>query len=171
MDRNQAYKQINQMVNMDIKYLAGFIDGEGWIGIARTKDIMAGGVPRYFPECRITNTALEILEEIRDMYGVGTHLRKVKKNKGSKEMYQLKFYGSALRKLLDDLKPHIIIKAEQLKKVTEIMNTMTFGRRKLSQEILEKREKLYHDCRYLNTPNYVPTEANLPILEAVRDLE
>jgi len=52
---------------------------------------MAGGHLRYFPECRITNTTLNILKELREKYGKGTHLRKMKKNLGRKEIYQLKY--------------------------------------------------------------------------------
>jgi len=150
---------------MDNSYVAGFIDGEGWIGIAKTKGLMAGGNPRYFPECRITNTALHILEELRDRYGTGAHLREVKKNVGSRKIYQLKFYGSALVKLIKDIREYLLIKGSQADYVLAIIGTMTSGRKRLSREILEERERLYNYCRGLNTFNYVPREVSFSTLD------
>ena len=151
---------------MDNSYIAGFIDGEGWIGIAKSNGMMAGGKPRYFPECRITNTALDILEELKEKYGKGAHLREMKKNVGRRKIYQLKFYGSALINLLKDIRKYLRVKGAQADIVLATIETMTSGRRKLTKEILEERERLYVCCRKLNTFGYVPTEANLPILEA-----
>ena len=142
---------------MDNSYIAGFIDGEGWIGIAKTKMTMAGGNPRYFPECRITNTALDILEELKEKYGKGAHLREVKRNVGNRKIYQLKFYGSALVNLLKDIEKYLRVKNIQAEFVLVMIRTMTKGRRKLTEEILEERERLYNCCRKLNTYNYVPT--------------
>ncbi len=145
-------------------YIAGFIDGEGWLGISKYKNGLVNNVPRYFPECRITNTNIDILEYLKSKYGKGTHLITMKKETG-KKCYQLKFYGQALRRLIEDMKGRLIIKSEQRKVLIIILNSMTTSRRQLTPEIIELRESCYLKCRKLNS-GYVPTEAQLPILEA-----
>ena len=69
-------------------------------------------------------------------------------------VYQLKFYGTALTRLLDDIEPHLLVKKQQASIVRKLIGTMTNGHRKLPIETVEAREALYVASRVLNTPGY-----------------
>jgi len=153
---------------LDLRYLAGFIDGEGCIGIAKTKNGMAKGRPRYFPFIAIVNSNLGILKIIKHMYPKGRKIIEIKKTLGHKKIYNLRIDGNELINILEDIMPYLIDKKRQAELVLEFKKNMRKShetKQILSKETMEIRENYYKTLRILKKN---PTEANLPILEAGR---
>lgn len=153
---------------LDIRYIAGFIDGEGCISITKTKKRMAGGAPRYFPYLAITHTNLEILERLRSIYPIGRKISSRPLVTGRRQCYSIRWDGNELRRLLADLVPHLQEKRRQAELVLEFMKTLRCKhehRKAIPEFILVLREDYYQILKYLKKD---PTEANLPIMEATR---
>jgi len=162
-------------MNLNNEYLAGLLDGEAWFGISIQKAGMAGGRTRYLPQCRLVNTHIEILTAIREKYNAGQGLMKTAKSTGYKDVYHVRFYGIALRNLLADVLPFLIIKKDVALIVLECLNSMTLGKgrtKRTTDAQLEYRRQLYLQTRKINSycsnKPYVPTEANMPVMEAGR---
>lgn len=93
-------------------YLAGFIDGEGSVHIARhaNKNCKIGLELQL--NVSITNTNKEILEWIKSRYG--GYVIKCKKYKTHhKTKYQYKAASNKAKRLLEDCLPYLIEKKEQ----------------------------------------------------------
>lgn len=154
---------------LDIKYLAGFIDGEGCIGITRTKNGLVGGNYRYFPYLGINHTNYEILCRIKMMYPIGRKIAKVKRDTG-KPIYSLRIDGNELVNVLEDLIPHLIEKKKQAELVLEFKNSLRKKhetKKQITQKENEMRYKYFISVKMLKKN---PNETNLPILEATRGL-
>jgi hypothetical protein len=95
-------------------WLAGFIDGEGCLGIYREKDPRKGATysaPRA--SLQIVNTHYGVIEHIRDFVGAGSvqHVRAVQKsNHNDQWRYMLRNNGD-LARVLRRVRPHLIVKA------------------------------------------------------------
>ena len=76
---------------LDIRYLAGFVDGEGCIDITRTKNGLAGNNYRYLPYLAINNTNYEILQRIKMMYPIGRKIARLKNQTGKPEENELRY--------------------------------------------------------------------------------
>lgn len=153
---------------LNMHYLAGYIDGEGCIGVAKVKARMAGSDHRYCPYLIITNTNFEILERIKFMYPLGRKILKNKKIEGRRQVYNLRIDGNELRRILSNLIPFLIEKKNQAILLLDFMETLRCKhehRKKIPYEILQKR-KWYYETLKMMKKN--PTEAGLPILEAGR---
>lgn len=97
------------------QYLAGFIDGEGYISLITHKDIRTKR--RYTLDIRfqIDNTNKAILERIQDLIG-GTIRLKSKSTDKWKEVYRLELKDlNRIEKVVKQILPYIFIKKEQCK--------------------------------------------------------
>lgn len=152
---------------LDIRYLAGFVDGEGCIGITRTKNGLAGNNYRYFPYLAINNTNYEILQRIKTMYPKGRKIAEVRNHTG-KPIFSLRIDGNELVNILQDLIPHLIEKKKQAELVLDFKKSLRKKeetKKRITPEENELRYKYYISAKMLKKN---PTEANLPILEAGR---
>jgi len=102
---------------LEKSWLAGFIDGEGYIGITfqRKKETkQSAPSPRYHPFLIIVNTNKEVLLHIKELIGEG---RLYTLNKGlgkSKKSYQYKLTKmSTLLEVLEGILPYLKIKKKQ----------------------------------------------------------
>jgi len=94
------------------KYLAGFIDGEGSLMIARWKS------PRYTrvyykPRVSISNTNREVLEEIQQIYG-GILANQPPRKAAWRFAYQLIWTDGMVGPLLSVIRPYLVTKRIQL---------------------------------------------------------
>src|SRR3972149_172284 len=100
-------------------YLAGLIDGEGWVGITRRFD------PRYrrgyweMPIIDVANTNKEVLEIVKERIGFGRIYSQARGT--SKPVHHLKFYPTNLRKLLPHIAPYLVIKRDQAEKLARVL--------------------------------------------------
>lgn len=100
------------MVNMiDKRWLAGFIDGEGTIGLRRRKDARLRKGYGIDPYVSITNTNLNVLKEIQKTFGgsIGVTHDKIGNHR---KVYRLRILSHEdILKILEDIKPHLLLKS------------------------------------------------------------
>jgi len=93
-----------------VEYLAGFVDGEGYLGIARIR--RRGRSPEYCLRICVYNTNLAILEEIRDTFG-GNMSAIEQRRPFWKPSFALIWTNAAAAKIVATLAPFLTVKAEQ----------------------------------------------------------
>lgn len=148
-------------------WLAGFVDGEGSIGISRVskKDGRISYNRVFF--C-ITNTDKKILEKIRKFFGIG-NVKIKKKNPllesnksrfGKRDCYDFGLGKKQAREVIREIYPYLQVKKRQAKLVLDlpaqrwIMSRKTgkhHGGRKTDRKIEKIQEKMYWQCRKLNS--------------------
>ena len=95
-----------------VQCLAGFVDGEGYLGLARIRRHHRS--PEYCLRLSIYNTNRMILEDIQRTTG-GTMSVIGQRQAGWKVSYALIWTNAAAAKLIRKIKPFLIVKSEQRK--------------------------------------------------------
>jgi hypothetical protein len=125
------------MSNLTAAYIAGFVDGEGYISLK--KDIHSGnGNTYYVPVVAIANTNKEIIEWIKSEFGGWIYIRKFPSDRNCKDAYHWKLTGLGLQPFLSTIYPHLRIKKEQCSLVL----------RKI--ELQNKNNLPYRDISHIN---------------------
>lgn len=128
---------------LDKRYLAGFVDGNGWIGI--TKHPRSGKRPNpcYKARIQITNINPEIMKKIKKEYGGGF----VDNTNGTMWWCPM----SSAKRFLRDLIPHLIMKKKRAKKLLEfrqfLENLPSRGPVKSPKWEIEKKEGFYQEMK------------------------
>ncbi len=109
---------------MDIKYLAGFFDGEGYVGISTHSCKAIGKKPwiQIRPRATITNTDLRILKQIQEylvFIGCKSSIRiKSRYNKLHKVGYNLEIEEmKSVHIFLVSIVPYLVIKKDKAENV------------------------------------------------------
>ena len=117
----EGYKNV-QVRDTDIAYIAGFIDGEGWIGISRSRAARSYR-PSYSPKICVTSTKREILDWIRGKLQCG-FVCKGKRIKTRNDKWNDSFMWAissrAILQIAPLLMPYVHLKKRQLKIATQI---------------------------------------------------
>jgi len=148
-------------------WLAGFVDGEGSIGIARRN--IGGKYQGYRVFFCITNTNKEILEKIREFAGnigyIRQHIKKknslLESNKsrfGKKETYDFALGKEQAKKFLKLIYPYLQVKKRQAELVINFPSQRHIPKtgkgkgagRIIDWETKKIQEKMYWECRKLN---------------------
>ena len=96
---------------IDKKYIAGFIDGEGYISIVRHKDTRLKKGYTLFPIFRITNSNKVALLEINEFIKGKIKSNGLSKNPNHKQVYRIEVIElKRIREILRKIKPYLIIK-------------------------------------------------------------
>jgi len=136
---------------LDRAYLAGLIDGEGCISIAR----IAAGSPyanvRHVLRVDIQMSELEAIDHVATLFQrkimvkqPATNMRKV--------AYRISWQANFALDLLEAVHPYLILKREQARVAMEFQLRATSARRtgrRLTPEELEVRERYYLELRRL----------------------
>lgn len=134
---------------MDINYIAGFIDGEGHVGIIKSSpDKKWREVSlRYTPKITIINTNREILSEIKNELG-GLITKRKKEKEHHRVTYSLQIYGKALNSAIPKLLPFLIGKKDELHCLEEMIKTQRHTARGngYTKEELKVKKELYQKC-------------------------
>lgn len=108
---------MNKLSEIEKAWLAGFIDGEGYIGITfqlKKETKSQASSPRYHPYLIIVNTNRYALEQISTIIGDGCVYIAHKTNGKHKESYQYKLTKmDPLMAVLRDIAPFLKIKQKQ----------------------------------------------------------
>jgi len=117
---------MNQLSETQKAWLAGFIDGEGYIGTTfqRKKETKhSAASPRYHPYLIIVNTDKKVLLYIKELIGDG-RLYILNKTSGNKrESFQYKLTKmNALLTVLEAVLPYLRVKQEQCKLLISFIN-------------------------------------------------
>ncbi len=129
----------------DKAYLAGFIDGEGSIGIDNH-----GGVRTPSVRITITNTDINVLEEIKELWGGALSTRRIRVP-GWKASSDLLIGAKTAVNLLKEIQPYLRIKKEQCEVAFKFQETVSSSQtRGVPLEIREYRQRLRTQMKLLN---------------------
>lgn len=124
---------------MDKAYLAGFIDGEGSIGIHCTRHKNSSQSPTHVARLNITQADMEFLGELRS--SLGGVLVKKPPHPTWQEQGVLEWRGLQARLLLEAILPYLRIKKLQAEGAIELERSKRKrGSCRLSESDLEYRE-------------------------------
>lgn len=138
----------------DKAYIAGFIDGEGSIGlyIQKPSDNHTSyrlGF-RFLPQVTIFNTNRPVLDDISEKYKGGLTLSR-KRKRGNKTYWELRFGSRKLIKILTDVLPYLKIKKIQAELLLEFYKLPPFKPPQRSDETLRRMIDIYNKLKVLNT--------------------
>ena len=139
------------MSKLQASYLAGLIDGEGYIGILQTK---RGNKAEwhslrefiYQPVLKVCMTNEALIRWIYDSFGGTFETRKAHHN--AKESYGWMCRKAQVREFLRYLHPYLRVKKRQAEVIFRFP-TLKAGD-KVSDEVYKKREMLCNEIRCLN---------------------
>jgi hypothetical protein len=143
----------------DKAYIAGFLDGEGEVGIHKmTEPDMVRGC-RHRLEIAFTNTHKDVLLFIQSIYG-GNISKKQLHSENHRQCYRLRIEGMTSIKLLRDVFPYLKIKRMQAEIAFQFAKTLRRvggnTRRPITNRVFDKRENLYSEIKNINlTKSYV----------------
>lgn len=126
-------------------WMAGFIDGEGWIGIGRQIRKNRPSTT-YRTGLKISNTKIESLKLFKVRYG-GI----ISKGKGA---YQWYCPTISRKKLLTDIEPFLIIKRKQARLLLDFMERYNLQK----TASLRTKELYYQKAKQLNKNKYRETD-------------
>lgn len=133
---------VNKIKDTDAAYIAGFIDGEGSIGL-RTAHSNDGKTPNYTLRMRITNTNLEVLAWIQAIVRQGS-IRKIKMYQFNKKQgYEIYWGGRVARNILVQIQPYLKVKALQAKIGIEFAKTIKSRGGVLMDDSLRKERDIF----------------------------
>jgi hypothetical protein len=139
------------------RYLAGFMDGEGYLGIMKMKN--PSGY-HYAPAIKIAQTSEPLLKELALKLGghIGYRVHK-HPNQSPSWTWDNKTWVQ-VEKVLDYVYPYLIIKRPQADILKEFLSTKTEnnGSRGMSDKTRKRREELYRAIRVLNHRGVPPAE-------------
>jgi len=140
------------------KYLAGFIDGEGSLMIARWKSSSSARV-YYKSRIAIANTNREVLEEIQQVYG-GILANQPPRKAAWRFAYQLIWTDGMVGPLLSVIRPFLRIKRIQLSVLEDLIRSRERAlryqgptrksRRGVPAPVRTHQEQLYRQIKQLN---------------------
>ena len=139
------------MVELSYQYLAGFIDGEGYVSIRKVK---RGKYIEFKPMIVISNTNNLMLEQIKLFLNLKNKLAKRKMNCNHpkwKDSYHIYISNVPCLSLCKNILPFIIIKKEQVCNIIEFYNKpKPRGVKGITKEEFDRRDKLVLSMNKLN---------------------
>ena len=137
-----------QLTEAQRGYIAGFIDGDGHIGIVRRRRAWKRQPDREFylrPIVQIGQKKPLPLEYIRHLVGTGSITCH-----GQRPYYNLRFYPGTLKWLLPELIPHLILKRPQAEIVRDFLERFKYHGKELTDQELQAREAMREKMEKLN---------------------
>ena len=134
----------------DLGYLAGLIDGEGWIGIHRRKRSWKRDPSRthYLRPCIVIGMAKrECVDHVANMLRINAFNVTIV---FEGDTFRVRMYPSLLRWLLPQLLPHLILKRRQAEILLEFISTPPWNGRELTTEEMLRRTLLHEEIVRLN---------------------
>lgn len=133
-------------------YLAGFLDGEGYIAIMKRRERQVKDM--YIPYIVVANTQKEVLNLFQKQFGGKLYLKKFKNYKW-KNCYRWDIRGSQVKKILECLLPYLVLKRKQaeslLKYITKSYGVyFRKGCKGMPIQFHKDRIKIYEKMRQLN---------------------
>lgn len=137
----------------DARYVAGFMDGEGHVGVGRETRVGNRSGFRYRVVMEVANTNKEVLERIQGLLGgngwIGNAERNTQKYPNAKPLYRLRFSRGQIVYLLPLLLPHFIVKRRPALVVLRFLEVMGKAPMRTSR-VHNDLEALYRESRALN---------------------
>ena len=103
------------------QYLAGFIDGEGYLSVLTHKDSRTSRGYTLHPIINISGSEKDVLDEINRL--VKGRIRTKQKQKGCKKVYDIQIQDlEGIKNCLKVISPYLLIKKEQATLLIEFVN-------------------------------------------------
>jgi len=160
---------MNEISNLDLAYVAGLADGEGWFTLIKRKQKTKGKLYiNYFPQFGICNNNREVLEWVKVTVGLGGVYKKSRKGNrkqgwqyissclGAVEFTNLLFPFLKIKRL----QAEILIKFQQTRGIRE-----PFWQGSNPKEVTDLRMMYVNQIRQLNLRGRDPLE--LPFIGEV----
>lgn len=140
--------KVNDMNELDKSYIAGIIDGEGCVGLAKqVKELKDGSESIVIrPQIRVGMTDKETVEHVGKKVGSGSFSFQYEEDDTKKE--QEIFVINAINDVIDfieQIKPYMITKKKQSELLLEYCKS-----RKPRTEYTERQLEIYDELRELN---------------------
>ena len=131
-------------------YFAGFVDGEGTIGVYRARRPENRSGFRYQPTLVAANTYYPVLEALQRMCGNGRITQTNNPiSEHHKTGFRLQFSSDQIRRILPQILPYLIVKKPQAEYVLEFL-AVTVKRRNPGQAYEARCDELARSCKLLN---------------------
>ena len=140
---------MNHLSNEDAAYIAGLMDGEGYIGLIRNHFKSPNRTPSYHLKIEICNNCLDLLNWIKVTTGCG-RIYKRKDSRASSWIISTSF----CKDFLEAIYPYLRIKKLQTEVAFQYCKTVLpkYGSAcKLTTEVVTKREELRSKIIELNS--------------------
>ena len=153
--RQTPYVPRHSSRRISAKYLAGFIDAEGCLRLAKVRHV--GWDPHYAPRVQVCNTNRAILEDLRRAFG-GILTHQPRRVLGWKDADQLVWTGLSVKPLLLAVRPFLQIKTRQARLLLRFIRhrkrthqgRIGSGFARLPPGVIAYREALFLRMRKLN---------------------
>jgi hypothetical protein len=137
----------------DLAYLAGLIDGEGVVTIAKVRPAprIKNGNPRYFAKVEIQMSDRPAIDHIARLYERHIMVKKPSANM-KKEAYRVSWQAKIAGELLKQVLPYLVLKHPQALAVIAFQAVLTAegpGGRPKTAEQIAVRERYYQELRRL----------------------
>lgn len=144
------------MSNIDIQYIAGFFDGEGYIGVKGGNNLSV----------TLTNNHKGILEMIQLMFNGTLTAPKLYGLKHGKEAWVLSFYGEKAKLFLEAICPCLVVKKNQAElaltyPLKEIGISLTDEMKQIRQSIMDQLKEMKQDYKDAKSENWRSTRKQL----------
>ena len=133
-------------------YLAGFLDGEGHIGITKAQTPRTGGTHTHMVIVTVSNTYLPLMEKLQRRWG-GTLVKRKACKTSEKIIGNLRWSSRAAAAVLHELEPYIVVKKQQLEIALAFADELAnreYHAKPLTEDEWRRREELRMAIRALN---------------------
>lgn len=122
------------------EYMAGFFDGEGCVTVI-TQRRKGRRAPDIIPRVSVTNVDRRVLDSFAELFGGNVFEVKVRGARKRAYRWDAPRARAVLRTFVQTLRPHVIIKADQLDALSALLACERIGRgyTPLSEEIFAAR--------------------------------
>lgn len=131
-----------------LSYFAAIVDGEGTIGIKRSKR-------RYHISLYVKNTSKELMDYLKDNYAGTVYGPYESKEENWKDKFLWECSGKEAIKLIKQIEPYLVIKQEQAELAIAawkdiFKNNYHNGADRIPKYAIDKREEYYQEMKKLN---------------------
>lgn len=137
---------------IDWAYLAGVLDSDGCISICRQ---LKPKRPHYTLRVFITNTSRILIDWLLTNVGGTCHISNLNAPKHHKTAWRWTLRGYGATPILRATLPYLKVKAKRAELGLQFTKTLRNNSRKLTDEELKERERLYAILKAMNTPGRV----------------
>ena len=141
------------LTDLEIGYIAGIIDGEGWLGLVNRTDRRNKKNINCQTYLMIGNTNKKVLDWLVKITKLGNISKpydsEIKLSSNRKPHWLLRFSPNDMRLLLPRIIPYLVIKKRQAEIIIEYLN-MTFKGKHRTEEEYTIIMRLYDEIKQLN---------------------
>lgn len=138
------------MIDVDIRYLAGLFDGEGWFRINKSKRKDIRWPYAFQVHAEIALREKEILEVFQQRFG-GTLRQLPKRSPKHSTYYMWRITGESVVRFVDEIGPYLVLKRQHAELAAEFQAfKREHGNKPLTKEEYDVQLSFFNRMRELN---------------------